>query len=262
MITLASAYLSSSPSNFSSLNLLRLTKPPFTFSTSLSNLKPLNPSHKSASNQRRTTRNGICRAELGNDAPFAIAIGACILSSLVLPPAGGGSDDDSDAVMDSTDARLAVMGIISFIPYFNWLSWVFAWLDSGKRRYAVYAIVYLAPYLRSNLSLSPDESWLPIVSILICIAHIQVEASIKNGDIQPFQIFGKTSNQISRTKIARGHLKGSQGPTKKSGKKRDMKLPSAEEQLRDEIKGWGDYKETLDHEQSNEEWDDEQRRKR
>jgi hypothetical protein len=25
---------------------------------------------------------------------------------------------------------------------------VFAWLDSGNRRYAVYAVVYLAPYLR------------------------------------------------------------------------------------------------------------------
>lgn len=28
--------------------------------------------------------------------------------------------------------------------------------------------------IRSNLSLSPEESWLPIVSILLCIIHIQV----------------------------------------------------------------------------------------
>ncbi|KAK9122240.1 hypothetical protein Syun_019857 [Stephania yunnanensis] len=62
-----------------------------------------------------------CRAELAQDAPFAAAIGACILNSLVFPVAGGGGDEDGDSVMDSTDARFAVMGIISFIPYFNWL---------------------------------------------------------------------------------------------------------------------------------------------
>ncbi|GAV68717.1 hypothetical protein CFOL_v3_12220 [Cephalotus follicularis] len=40
------------------------------------------------------------------------------------------------------------MGIVSVIPFFNWLSWVFAWLDTGKRRYVVYSLVYLFPYLR------------------------------------------------------------------------------------------------------------------
>lgn len=51
MITLASAYLSSSPSNLSSLKNLRLFKPSSTFSPSLSNLKPLNPFLKPPSNQ-------------------------------------------------------------------------------------------------------------------------------------------------------------------------------------------------------------------
>lgn len=31
-------------------------------------------------------------------------------------------------------------------------------------------------FIRSNLSLSPEESWLPIASILFCIVHIQVRA--------------------------------------------------------------------------------------
>ncbi|KAL0542375.1 hypothetical protein IC582_022480 [Cucumis melo] len=254
MITLASTHYSSS-----SFKDLRLFKPSSTFSPSLSNLKPLNPFLKPPSNQTRFG-NGICRAELGNDAPFAIAIGACFLTSLVVPAADRASDDESDAVIDSTDTRLAVMGIISFIPYFNWLSWVFAWLDSGRRLYAVYAIVYLAPYLRSNLSLSPEESWLPIVSILLCIIHIQLEASITNGDIQPLQIFGKASKQISSTKKGRDQFKGSQGSYKESEKKEDRKLPSAEERFRDKISRLGDSKET-DHEQINEEWDDDQRRK-
>ncbi|KAF3522530.1 hypothetical protein F2Q69_00048794 [Brassica cretica] len=77
-----------------------------------------------------------------------------------------------------------MMGIISFIPYFNWLSWVFAWLDTRKTRYAVYAFVYLLPYLSSNLSISPEESWLPITSIVLGIIHVQLEASIANGDVQ------------------------------------------------------------------------------
>lgn len=111
-----------------------------------------------------------------------------MLSSLVFPDTGKGPDDDTDSAFDMADTRLSVMGIISFIPYFNWLvnlfffsflyldfaiitvlhpvvffflilvlfvvffwnyqSWVFAWLDTGKRRYAVYALVYLVPYLR------------------------------------------------------------------------------------------------------------------
>lgn len=152
MISLAYASLSSSPSNLSSLK-LRLPRPPSTFSTSLSNLKSLNPCDKAASDQvkffyalcysfsdcligrwmreltplwsQKRIGNGVCRADLGNDGPFAVAIGACILSSFVFPVAGGGSDDESDAVIDSTDTRFAVMGIISFIPYFNWLVCMF-----------------------------------------------------------------------------------------------------------------------------------------
>lgn len=104
------------------------------------------PNLRKSFHQRRI-RKGACRAELSQDAPFAIAIGACMLNSLVFPITSG-TDDDGDTVIDSTDARFAVMGIISFIPYFNWLSWVFAWMDTGKRRYIIYSIVYLAPYLR------------------------------------------------------------------------------------------------------------------
>jgi hypothetical protein len=83
-------------------------------------------------------------------------------------------EEEENSAIVSTDMRLAAMGIISFIPYFNWLSWVFAWLDTGKSRYAVYALVYLVPYLSSNLSISPEESWLPITSIVLGIIHVQV----------------------------------------------------------------------------------------
>lgn len=72
--------------------------------------------------QRRNC-NGTCRAagSLSQDAPFAVAIGACILSSLVLPVSIDPDEDTGDSPMDSTDARFAVMGILSFIPYFNWM---------------------------------------------------------------------------------------------------------------------------------------------
>lgn len=70
---------------------------------------------------RRIRRGTPCRAELSHDAPVAAALGACVLSSLVLPVARAPDDEDGDSAMDSTDSRLAVMSIISFIPYFNWL---------------------------------------------------------------------------------------------------------------------------------------------
>lgn len=66
----------------------------------------------------------MCKAELIHDAPFALALGASVLSSVVLPNKTGGAHDegeDGDGAMDSTDSRLAVMAIISVIPYFNWL---------------------------------------------------------------------------------------------------------------------------------------------
>ncbi|XP_022849657.1 uncharacterized protein LOC111371750 isoform X2 [Olea europaea var. sylvestris] len=185
-------------------------------------------------NKRRRARNGKCRAELSADAPVAIAMGACILSSLILPATPLPEDSEGDSLIDSADARFAVMGIISLIPYFNWMSWVFAWMDTGKRRYAVYAIVYLAPYLRSNLSLSPEDSWLPIGSILLCIIHIQLEASIKNGDIQGFQIFNEAVKHLWSIKEKKNRI------IYEEGKARDhQNLPSAQEQSRNEIQNWG-----------------------
>ncbi|KAI4317533.1 hypothetical protein L6164_025395 [Bauhinia variegata] len=145
-----------------------------------------------------------CRAHFSDDAPFVLAIGACMLSSLVLPISDG-PEKDGDSALDSTDTRFAVMGIISVIPYFNWLSWIFAWLDTGKRRYAVYSLVYLAPYLRSNLSLSLEESWLPIASILFGIIHVQLEAGIRNGDIQGLQAFREIANKLSSFTEKKGY---------------------------------------------------------
>lgn len=66
----------------------------------------------------------ICRADFSQEAPLASAIGACILSSFVFPVAKRVEDEEEEeenSAIVSTDMRLAAMGIISFIPYFNWL---------------------------------------------------------------------------------------------------------------------------------------------
>ncbi|XP_010252432.1 PREDICTED: uncharacterized protein LOC104594009 [Nelumbo nucifera] len=219
----ALALLSSKPP------LLRLRR----FPSPLSNVRPLD--FKKRTNQGRF-RSLKCRAEFSQDAPFAIAIGACILNSLAFPIANG-PDDDSSSAIDSTDARFAVMGIISFIPYFNWLSWVFAWMDTGSRRYVVYSLVYLAPYLRTNLSLSPEESWLPIAGIIFCIIHVQLEASIRNADIKGFQLFTESRKYLSpRTKSTQPE--DHEGILSKE-KKEHRKPPSTQEKARIEIQDWG-----------------------
>lgn len=201
--------------------------------STLPKLKPLYTLHHHSYtnvNQKQRIRKGRCRAELSHEAPFVVAIGACVLNSLAFPlPVGPDDNEDGDSVIDSADARFAVMGIISFIPYFNWMSWVFAWMDTGDKRYALYAIVYLAPYLRSNLSLSPDESWLPIASILLCIIHIQLEASIKNGDLKSFQLFDGALRNTSSKKDDRISEQGT--------RKDEQRLPSA--QSRNKIRNWG-----------------------
>ncbi|XP_074290065.1 uncharacterized protein LOC141616815 isoform X1 [Silene latifolia] len=156
-------------------------------SLSLSNVK-------STSGRHVQRGRGLCRVELNPDASITIAIGASMLNTYFFGhPTADVEDaaDDDDSAVSSTDARFAVMTIISVIPYFNWLSWVFALMDTGKRRYAVYALVYLAPYIRTNFALSPDENWLPIASIVLCIIHIQLEASIRNGDLESFNFFNE-----------------------------------------------------------------------
>ncbi|MBA0678164.1 hypothetical protein Goari_019524 [Gossypium aridum] len=242
-----------------------------------------------------------------------------MLSSLLLPAADTGEEDGGSSIIDAGDTRFAAMGIISFIPYFNWLSWVFAWLDTGKRRYAVYSIVYLVPYLSlraammsnlgsnggsaksidfnvrivseslsqsdclafpgnlsgtmnwnackllpdyllclflSNFSLSPEDSWLPIASILFCIVHVQLEASIRNGDLQGFQIFSEAAKHLSsRSREEDEHFKGYNEPEVK--KREHRNLPDAEEHSRNEIPHWGIPKSpSQHHEQVNDLEDD------
>ncbi|KAG5061601.1 hypothetical protein JHK87_002630 [Glycine soja] len=226
-------------------------------------LKLNHPSHAAIGLRLRLKpypTNFTCRAVFSDDAPFAAAIGACMFTSLLLPVSTSSEDDDADSAVTTTDARLAVMGILSFIPYFNWLTWVFAWLDTGKRRYAVYALVYLAPYLRSNLSLSPEESWLPIASILFCIVHIQLEASIRNGDIQGFQLFRNVADQLSSNNRKKDHLNLHQEMSEEGIKKEKKNLPHAQEQSRD-IGGWEDSQRPLQPRQHlNEDLDDDKER--
>lgn len=72
---------------------------------------------------QRRIQTGECRAQLIEDAPLAATIGACMLSSLILPNAPAASDEEEEdhAAMSSFDVKFAVMGILTFIPYFNWL---------------------------------------------------------------------------------------------------------------------------------------------
>ncbi|KAF8405130.1 hypothetical protein HHK36_010028 [Tetracentron sinense] len=65
-------------------------------------------------------------------------------------------------IIDSTD----VIGIMSFIPSFNLLSWVFAGLDTGRWCYGVHSIVYLAPSLRKNFSLLPHPIFIKLFKVV------------------------------------------------------------------------------------------------
>ncbi|PON73559.1 zinc finger matrin-type protein [Parasponia andersonii] len=232
--------------------LLKPSSSSFFFISSNQKLKPYRC-------QRKIRRGLACKAELSHDAPFAVAIGACVLSSLFFPVTGAPDEDDGDSAIDSTDSRLAVMSIVSFIPYFNWLSWVFAWLDTGERRYVVYSLVYLVPYFRSNLSLSPEESWLPIASIILGIIHVQLEMSIKNGDIQGFQLFSEASKRVSSS-TQEDSFKVSRKTAEEGRKNEQNNLPSADEQSRSKLRGWGVPKEPLRNSE-HEDKDEDERRK-
>ncbi|MBA0735320.1 hypothetical protein Gogos_019179 [Gossypium gossypioides] len=176
-----------------------------------------------------------------------------MLSSLLLPAADTGEEDGGSSIIDAGDTRFAAMGIISFIPYFNWLSWVFAWLDTGKRRYAVYSIVYLVPYLslRAAMMSNLGSNGGSAKSI-----DFNLEASIRNGDLQGFQIFSEAAKHLSsRSREEDEHFEGYNEPEVK--KREHRNLPDAEEHSRNEIPHWGIPKRpSQHHEQVNDLEDD------
>ncbi|KAJ7530619.1 hypothetical protein O6H91_14G010900 [Diphasiastrum complanatum] len=140
-----------------------------------------------------------CKAGLEDDAPYAIAMGACVLSTLVIPilkDSRNNTKSENITTFSPDDIRYAAMGIISFIPLFNWLAWIFAWLDTNEQQYLIYAIIYLAPYLKTGLSLSPDESWLPVASVLVCIVHVQLEIAVKSEGMEALQLKADLSKML------------------------------------------------------------------
>ncbi|XP_002979096.2 uncharacterized protein LOC9659601 [Selaginella moellendorffii] len=147
--------------------------------------RPLHNLSNLSSTWKKNVDKAQWKAVLQEDAPYAVAIGACVLSSLVLP---SGQTKPDGSVFGPDDVRYAAMGIISFIPLFDWLAWVFAWLDTSKRKYLIFSIVYLAPYLKSGMSLSTDDSWLPLASVLACILHVQLEIAVNNQSLEEAQI--------------------------------------------------------------------------
>lgn len=88
--------------------------------------------------------------------------------------------------------------------------------------------------------------------VLLTLCYLQLETSIRNGDIQGFRLFSEASNRVSSAS-------GRKDSPKKNEK---MNLPSADEQSRKKIQGWGVPKEPLhDNEHPNDDWDEDERRK-
>ncbi|KAL8158956.1 hypothetical protein V2J09_000493 [Rumex salicifolius] len=217
------------------------------------------PPRKEGRLERRRFR-GICRAELAQDAPFIVAIGACMLNSLVFAEVGASEEEEEEAVIGTTDARFTVMSIISFIPYFNWLSWVFAWMDSSKRRYAVYAIVYLAPYLSICLNFKEDDFLNGYAFVKVCsfserICHfLQMRAGYQLPALCSVSSIYKYFSPAARRK-----------ETKDRRVRHEMReedhihLPSSQERLRDEIRKFGmPRKPFLDRESKNSDVDEDE----
>ncbi|KAL8535581.1 hypothetical protein ACS0TY_011276 [Phlomoides rotata] len=152
--------LTSSSSSSSSVSLS--LNPHYSY---LPSLKPIHTRYNQLKKLRQQgrLRNNKCRAELSTDAPVALAIGACILNSLIFPTAPPPEDVESESLIDSTDARFAVMGIISFIPFFNWMVAPFSFLLLGVyfgilvSIYSVMIIWYLCCY--AELGVCLDGYW-------------------------------------------------------------------------------------------------------
>ncbi|KAH7291898.1 hypothetical protein KP509_29G041100 [Ceratopteris richardii] len=127
----------------------------------------------------KRTEKRTCRSELFHDAPFVIAIGACVFNSLLLQEKD--EEQPTGAPLGEDDVRNGAVTIISFIPLFNWLGWIFLWMDTNDQRYLFYAFAYLAPYARTGFSFASNENWLVLLGYLTCIMHTQLEIQSQTG---------------------------------------------------------------------------------
>eukprot|EP01026_Neomeris_dumetosa_P024012 TRINITY_DN2012_c0_g1_i4.p1 TRINITY_DN2012_c0_g1~~TRINITY_DN2012_c0_g1_i4.p1 ORF type:complete len:248 (-),score=17.55 TRINITY_DN2012_c0_g1_i4:238-981(-) len=83
------------------------------------------------------------------------------------------SGDRIGTMEEGDNIRWGVMGVVSCIPYMNWLSWIFGALDdeNNKNLYFGFAFLYIFPYILEGLQL--DQ--LIIFIIILNALHVQVE---------------------------------------------------------------------------------------
>ncbi|CAD6259864.1 unnamed protein product [Miscanthus lutarioriparius] len=151
---------------------------------------------------------------------------------------------------------MAVMGIISFLPYFNWLnsqkltvSVCDYWLSYQSNGYAE-GELFCSAFHGTNLSLSPDESWLPIASIFsafyIFRSVVELEAGIRSGDIESFKFIERAWKLISPSaaKEKDGHL-GNKIGSIGMGDRQNRGIPTAHES-RERLRNSDIFKRKLD----------------
>lgn len=80
------------------------------------------------------------------------------------PDAGEGADN----------VKWSVMGVLSFLPFFNPMIWVFAALDEDADASALYwsfAFLYACPYLANGVQVDAFT----LLTLAACVAHVQIE---------------------------------------------------------------------------------------
>jgi len=91
----------------------------------------------------------------------------------------GASWGDEDGPLASGEGlKWALMAILSVMPGLNWAPWALAAVDADRARdrYALYAGLYVAPWLLSSgLGVSSGLSWVAFATVLVGVAHVQVE---------------------------------------------------------------------------------------
>ncbi|KAK9793713.1 hypothetical protein WJX73_005632 [Symbiochloris irregularis] len=91
-----------------------------------------------------------------------------------LQPRGQAQDAEDE---ESRGVQWGVMSVISFLPLFDWLAWVFAAQEDPERgqEYYTFAFLYALPILTNGL----QQDAFTIAAVLACAAHVQVERIVQ-----------------------------------------------------------------------------------
>lgn len=181
----------------------------------------------------------------------SLATGVGILAALgwsAIPviPSPKGNDPSSKAVSeeDAEGVKWGLMSVISCLPIFNWLAWIFAGFEDEERATFYYALATL--YAIPQVSAGFQPNWFSIATLIAGVAHVQVERIADERGVAHkfnFQLQGDLGDKPAQASkmigdSARSFAEAIQSSNQQGGKDAAAVAEEEDDGIMDELQQW------------------------